>query len=325
VVAAALASAAVFSCRPEPGLGQITLQRRGALHVVDLATCRERVKPGRLGEGFFGSPLTSSDGRWTASVRSSGHGRSAKQTIWVTSRSTGRARPVFSETQYYRTIGPGETPGPIVLRGWSGDGRWIFFFVDPGGSGSIAADGLTLRVVSANGGRATKIARMLLYRDYLTWCGGRLVFTAGMDRVATNRKRLLVAKPPLWRPRLLLRAPTRAWGSSACAPNGRWVVAQSQRQSSNPSFFATHWALWRVGLDGSMRRLTSPPPGSADESPRFSRTGDALLFVRMRRGNGMLYALRGARAVGPLLFLGNNIGYYGHHDWWLTAAWSRAR
>ena len=29
--------------------------------------------------------------------------------------------------------------------------------------------------------------------------------------------------------------------------------------------------------------------------------------------------------AGPLLFLGNNIGYYGHHDWWLTAAWSLAR
>jgi hypothetical protein len=100
---------------------------------------------------------------------------------------------------------------------------------------------------------------------------------------------------------------------------------QSQPQNSDPRFFSTHWALWRVGLDGSLRRLTHPPRGSADESPRFSRTGDVLLFVRMRRGNGMLYALRGTRTVGPLLFLGNNIGYYGHHDWWLTAEWSLAR
>ena len=78
-----------------------------------------------------------------------------------------------------------------------------------------------------------------------------------------------------------------------------------------------------MGLDGSMQRLTSPPVGSADESPRFSRRGDVLLFVRMRKGNGQLFALRGRRARGPLLFLGNNVGYYGHHDWWLTAAWSR--
>jgi len=212
-------------------------------------------------------------------VRSSGHGKTAKQTIWVTERSSGHAHPVFSETQYYKTIGPGETPGPIVLSGWSGDDRWIFFFIDPGGSGSIAADGLTLRVVSVNGGRATKIARMLTYRDYLSWCGDRLVLTAGIDRIATNRKRLLIAAPPLWRPRLLVDAPERAWGPLACAPNGQSLVAQSQPQSDNPSFFATRWALWRVGRDGSTRRLTSPPRGYADESPRFSTTGRTLLFV----------------------------------------------
>jgi hypothetical protein len=324
VIAAALASAAVFSCRPEPGLGSVTLQRRGALHVVDLATCRQRVKPGLLYRGFsYSAPLRSPDGRLTASVRSSGHGKDAKQTIWVTR--DGRAHPVFTETEYYKSVGPGETPGPILLRGWSRDDRWIFFFVVPDGSGSIAADGLTLRVVSVDGGRATKIARMLLYRDYLTWCSGRLVFTAGIDRVATDHKRLLVAAPSSWRPRPLVTAPTRSWGSVACAPSGRWLLAQSQRHSSNPSRLATHWGLWRVGLRGSMRQVTSPPPGSADESPVFSRTGDALLFVRMRKGNGRLFALRGRRAVGPLLFLGNNIGYYGHHDWWLTAAWSRGR
>jgi Tol biopolymer transport system component len=133
----------------------------------------------------------------------------------------------------------------------------------------------------------------------------------------------MVASPPVWRPRPLVFGPTRSWGTLACAPNGRWLVAQSQRSSGNPSFFSTRWALWRVRLDGSTRRLTSPPAGSADESPRFSRKGDALLFVRMRKGNGELYTFRHGRTTGPFLFLGNNVGYYGHHDWWLTAAWSR--
>jgi hypothetical protein len=323
VIAAAVAATAAFSCRPEPGLGSVTLQRGGELHAIDLATCRERTRSGLLPGPS--SPLRSPRGTFEATVRASGHGKTAKQTIWITNRRTGRSHPVFSETEYYTTIGPGETPGPIMLTGWSGDERWVFFSIDPGGSGSIAADGLTLRVVSIDGGHAHKLARMLLYRDYLAWCGHRLVFTAGMDRVATNHKRLLVADPPLWRPRPLVNGPTRAWGSLACAPSGRWFVAQSQRQSDNPRFFATHWALWRVGLDGSMRRLTSPPPGYADESPRVSRKEDAVLFVRMHKGNGILYALRKGRVAGPLLFLGNNIGYYGHHDWWQTAAWSLSR
>jgi hypothetical protein len=300
----------------------VTLQRRGALHVIDLATCRERLRPGRL-PGPSG-PLRSPHGNFEASVRSSGHGKTAKQTIWITNRRTGESHPVFSETQYYKTIAPGETPGPIVLRGWSGNERWVFFFIDPGASGSIAADGLTLRVVSVDGGRPKKLAKMLPAPDYLAWCRNRLVFTAGMDRIATNNKRLMVAAPPLWKPKLLVNAPTRAWGSLACAPNRRSLVAQSQRQSNDPRFFATHWALWRVGLDGSLKRLTTPPPTYADESPRLSRNGEILMFVRMRRGNGFLYALRGRRVIGPLLLLGNSIGYYGHHDWWQTAAWPLA-
>jgi hypothetical protein len=255
-------------------------------------------------------------------VRSHGGGKSAKQTIWVINPSTGKSHPVFSETQWYKTIGPGETPGPIMLLGMSGDHSWVFFMIDPGGSGSIAADGLTLRVVSTARGRATRIGRMLPYRDYLSWCGDKLVFSGGGDRIATNHKRLLVASPPAWRPRPLVDAPNRSWGSVACSPGGRWLVAQSQRQSNNPSFFATHWALWRVGLNGSARPLSSPPPHFADESPRLSPTGHALLFVRSRRGTGRLYALRGSKLAGPLLMFGNNLGYYGHHDWWFTADWS---
>jgi hypothetical protein len=164
---------------------------------------------------------------------------------------------------------------------------------------------------------------MLVYRDYLAWCGGRLAFTAGIDRVAADRKQLLVAAPPDWRSRPLVRAPGRSWGSLACAPDGRSVVVQSQPQSDDPDFFATRWSLWRVGLDGTRRRLTSPPRGFADESPRLSRDGATVLFVRSHRGAGALYALRDGRLTGPLLSLGSQLGYYGHHDWWQTAAWSR--
>jgi len=336
VIATAIAAATAFSCRPEPGLGSIALARKGGLHVVDLATCRDRIV-GRGGKDKVtfrpdGRPhmvpyrgpvrVVTPDGAMSAEVRSSGKGKTAKQTIWVTNTGTQRSHPVFSETQSYKTIGPGETPGPIMLLGISGDYNWVFFMIDPGGSGSIAADGLTLRVVSTGHSRAIRIARMLPYADYLTWCGRKLVMTAGSWRVATDRKRLLVASPPNWRPRRLVAMPNRSWGSLACSPGRASLVAQSQTQSDVPNFFATHWALWRVGLDGSTRRLTSPPPGFADESPRFSRTGNVLLFVRSRKGSGKLYALRAARLAGPLLSVGNSLGYYGHQNWWFSADWS---
>jgi WD40-like Beta Propeller Repeat len=307
VIAAAVAAAASFACHPEPGLGTVTLERRGALHAIDLATCRDSIRHGRLPAALVRDvEVRTSKDWWTLVVSENG-----------------RRREIYRVTRHYRVVS--EDKGPIEVLGRSGDGRWIFFVIDPDSSGSLQADGLMLRAISVRGGRVFKLARMLVYRDYLAWCGGRLVFTAGIDRVATNRKRLLVAAPPLWRPRPLVATPNRSWGSLACAPAGRSLVAQSQLSSGNASFFATRWALWRVGLNGSTRRLTSPPAGFADESPRFSRDGKVALFVRMHKGNGYLYALRGTRATGPLLFLGNSIGYYGHHDWWQTAAWSLAR
>jgi hypothetical protein len=102
-----------------------------------------------------------------------------------------------------------------------------------------------------------------------------------------------------------------------CARDGRSVVVQSQAESDNPSFFATRWSLWRVGLDGSTHRLTSPPSGYADESPRLAPDGRTLLFVRSRKGIGALYALRGQKLFGPLLSLGYNLGFYGHQGWWV--------
>jgi dipeptidyl aminopeptidase/acylaminoacyl peptidase len=323
-VIAAVAAAAAFACHPHAGLGSIALTRGRNVHVIDLATCRERVRRVRPEPTHGSRPLRTRDGRWSAVVRSSGKGRTAKQTIWVVDRRTGRSRPVFAETQWYRTIGPGETPGPIELLAWSGDGRWIFFVIDPGGSGSIQADGLTLRAVSREGGRARRIARMLVYASYLTWCGGELVLSAGFDRVATDHKRLLIAAPPAWRTRPLVARAGRAWGAVVCAPQGRAVVVQSQERSDDANFFAVHWSLWRVGLDGSRRRLTAPPRGYADESPRFSRDGRTLLFVRSRKGVGRLYALRGGRVTGPLLSLGYSLGYYGHQDWWQSMKWSLA-
>jgi Tol biopolymer transport system component len=225
------------------------------------------------------------------------------------------ARTIYRVPESYRSI-PAGGPGPIILFRWSGDGRWLFFAIDPQGSASIAADGLLLQVVSANGGQPHRIGMTLAYADYMTWCGGRLIFTGGGNRLATTNKRLLVASPPSWRARPLIRTPKRAWGSVVCADD-RSLVAQAQPQSEDYNFSATKWALWRVGPDGSQRRLTMPPPGYSDDSPRFSPDGRSVYFVRSRRGLGSLFRLRGERVLDQLVKLGYNLGYYGHRSWWL--------
>lgn len=304
MVAAAVAAAAL-SCHPEPGLGTLTYVRRGQQHLLDLANCRDRIlKP----NASRPRPLTSPDGRFIATVVVKRQGEVGSNAIVVRNRSTGTTRTIYRIPESYRSI-PAGGPGPILLSRWSGDGRWLFFAIDPQGSASIAADGLLLQVISTKGGRPHPIGMTLAYSDYMTWCGNRLVFTGGGNRLATTNKRLLVASPPAWRARPLLRTPTRAWGSMACAPDGRSLVAQSQPTSNNYNFFATKWELWRVGMNGSQRRLTSPPPRSADESPRFSRSGRSIFFVRSRHGVGSLFTLQGRRLSGPLLRLGYNLGY----------------
>jgi dipeptidyl aminopeptidase/acylaminoacyl peptidase len=306
------------ACPHDASLGTVRFNRAGKTHVVSLATCSDRVA-GRAAP-FAQTPLRSAEGRFVASVRASGSGRSSRQTIWVTDLRTQRSHAVTSETEYYTRIGPGDTPGPIVPLGWSTDDRWIFFTIDPGGSGSIAADGLDLRVVAAAGGAVSKLGIMLADSDYLRWCGGELAFVGGADRVATHAKRLLAARPPEWRPRPLWNDRSRSFGSIACAPNQRSVAVLSQHSSDDANFFSTRWQLWQVGLDGSHTLLDAPPPGFADESAQWSRDGRSLLFVRERNGYGRLMLHRAGHVVGPFANLGYSLGYYGHHQWRLR--WS---
>jgi dipeptidyl aminopeptidase/acylaminoacyl peptidase len=313
VAVAAAGGGREASCPHDSSLGSVSFVRAGHTHRVSLTTCADRIT-GRARPAAATS-IRTPDGRLVARVRATGSGRSAKQTIWVTDLRTHRSHPVAAETEYYKQIGPGDTPGPIELLRWSPDGRWIVFTVDPGGSGSIAADGLVLRVVSAAGGRVWKLGVALPDSDYLAPCGGGLVFTGGADRVATHAKRLLVARPPLWRPRPLWDDPSRSFGSVTCRPGGRSIAVLSQRASNNASFFATRWQLWRVSLDGKHTLLDAPPPGFADESPQWSRDGRSLLFVREHNGYGQLMLRRDGNTIGPFANLGYSLGFYGHHAW----------
>ena len=272
-------------CTPHPGLGKVTYG-----HVaLNLATCHER---------RASLPSPPSDGLTVAAKRGS-------QTILFKGKVVLTIHELHSPN--------GLLPGPLFVEGLTPDREWILYAIDPFGSSSYAADGLTWRAIRVGGGRSYVVASGLLGGDYHSWCGGKLVMTAGTNRIATEHKWLIVTGPPDWRATRLVRAPGRAFGSMACSPDGKSIVVQSQPASSNAYFFATHWSLWRVGLDGSMTQLTHPPAHHADESPKFA--GGLLYFVRSQKGHGELYALQDEKLVGPVLSLGYSLGYYGRHDW----------
>jgi hypothetical protein len=294
--------------------GSVTYVRAGKQHTVSLATCADRVT-GKAKPVTGHRSLRSAQGRVaTIRVTKTVHGLGA-QTIVVD------GKPVLRVGEDYRKI-PGGAPGPLGLVAWSPDGSWLFYFVDPMSSASLAADGLVLRALDVADGRTVEVTRMLIDGDYLSWCGSTLVLTANGDRLAAHHKRLAAAHAPGWRLQRLWNDPKRAFGSVACAPDGKSVAVLSQHDiGSDDSFFATSWQLWRVGLDGSHTLLDRPPAGWADESPTWSPDGSAIAFVRERKGRGLLAVLTGGKVFEPLANLGYSLGYYGHHLW--PIAWRR--
>jgi hypothetical protein len=311
VLAACAAMAAGASAAPRstacPQLdGSVTYVRAGKTHVLTLATCSDRgtgkAKPAST------QALRSPSGRLARIVATK-----SQQTIEVDGKPVLRVHEDRSKV-------PGGVPGPLGLVTWSPDSRSLFYFVDPYGSSSIAADGLVLRALDVATGKTRAVGLGLMLEDYLTWCGSTLVLTLGPDRIATHDKRLVVATAPTWKPHVLWHAPGRAFGSVTCAPNGKNVAVLSQPASTNANFFATRWQLWRVGLDGSRTLLDRPPAGAADNSPVWSPDGSSLAFVRERRGWGSLSVLSGSHVFTGLANLGYRLGYYGHENWAL--AWS---
>ena len=195
----------------------------------------------------------------------------------------------------------------IELVGTSPDRKWVLYAIDRFSSASLAADGLPVRAIRVGGGRSYAIATGLVYANYCGWCDDRFVMTAGFDRTTTTHKWLVTSTPPAWGARILAKNARLAFGSLTCTGDG--VVVQST-VADPEGFRSPHWALWHVAWNGSLRRLTSPPAGASDESPRYA--AGVLYFVR----SGSLYALRSGRLLGPLLRVPRVApGFFGHTDW----------
>jgi Tol biopolymer transport system component len=103
-----------------------------------------------------------------------------------------------------RTVVLRQPKEPLIFAGFSPDGRWLLFWPDELCSASLAADGMPLQALPATGGTpVTAVGHTLLYPDFLTWCGQRLLAAAGPDRETQTASRLVVTAPPTWRQRTI--------------------------------------------------------------------------------------------------------------------------
>jgi dipeptidyl aminopeptidase/acylaminoacyl peptidase len=320
------------SCPSDPRLGRVAYLRGGALHVLDLRDCHDRivVAHGASGPVRFGAdgrpvtearraepPVVSPSGRWTAVVRTHlRHEPGVRRKVafgdelWLEPVGGGAARLL------YRV--PHGRLASIVLAGFAPDGS-VLFQLDPWNSSSMMADGLPLERVASGESVRRVLPAALLYTDWRAVCGAELLLVSGFDRYATKGKSIVELRPGSWRPRLLAGGHGLSWVSPACSADGHTVVAAAGPNGYERLFGQERRSI-RL-LDG--RRLASPPRGATDESPRLSRDGRYLLFVRSgpttpnAQSSGALYLerLSDRKLFGPLARLGPTDNYYGHYDW----------
>lgn len=300
------ASTALASCSPGAPEGKCRCWRA----VSKRRTRRAPRSCPRPMDASSRSTARSARARRTSSTRSrSGAGRAG-------SRSRARtARPPFS--------------------GWSPDGRWLLYWQNGLCSASIAADGLALKAAPASGAARprTAIGHMLLYRDYLSWCGRRLIAAVTPSRETQLHSALVETGPPAWRQRTIQQGSRLSWVSPACSPSGKLLAAAAGPSTQDSEFGVEHRSIWLLARDGKVvRQLTSPPASRlSDEAPRFSRDGRWILFVRSGvRPNGSrdtieLMPVDAAGApVAIVEFKSGDFSYYDHFDWPTEIAWSAA-
>jgi len=227
---------------------------------------------------------------------------------------------------------------PATFAGWSPDGRWLLYWAQAQCSASLSADGWPLDAVSAAGGAPSTRAvhNVLLYPDFLTWCGHTLIAASSPSRETQLGSRLVTTGPPSWRQHTI-DSGRQSWVSPTCAPSGRLLAAAAGPSTQNAGFGVQHRSIWLLTPTGRRRRrLTKPPAASlSDEAPRFSRDGRWILFVRSQviltrtssSSDDTLELVRatrtGAATPVPLVrFTSGDFSYYDHFAWPTEVDWS---
>jgi Tol biopolymer transport system component len=231
----------------------------------------------------------------------------------------------------------------LELAGWWPDGSGLLYWTDPGGSDSIAADGLPLASVSLVTGRSARLARsVLVHGSWVAFSpdGHTAAVVTGGDRTIWGGHKHIgicrssghctavaeaagtVALQPSWSPDGGTVAFTRAPATGPFGPSGH--------ADFSPYWLQRWQATSRVRLatpDGSgTRPLAAAGPGAVD--PVWGRDG-SMLFVR---ADWLWLLPAGAaaptRLAGPLGTLASPAyahSYYGYIPYPQLVAWTGAR
>jgi Tol biopolymer transport system component len=282
--------------------------------------------------------MTGGPGRDAERVRPDGYGATSVAFSPEGGRlavaSDGRERGIAVEdlaTGARHVVGRSQAGASPLLAGWSPDGRWLLFWLEPRSSASLGADGLALEAVRAGGGSPKLVAATLLYPDLLTTCGDHMVVTAGRSRYVTSGKRVIEVAAPAWSPTRISHDPSRSWFWPACTSDASRIAMTSTKNVEERRFDAAERSIWLAAPGAKPVRLVGRDgDGISDEFPRWSADGQYLLFVRhasrtQARAQLVIARVQGhaAHVLGPVAKLSPQLGYYGHDDWAAVSDWYR--
>ncbi len=178
----------------------------------------------------------------------------------------------------------------VTLNGWSPDGTRVCFWTFPEGSPSLAADGVPLSCVSAQGGTPIQVVKAMLPEPtFVAWSptGKDIAIISGANRETWFNKALVVASPNGERMQSLTTldqtalAPTWAPGGENLAYVGAPAM-QGVVGGDAARLALAGRRIWTIRMNGEKKKQLTNDTQFRDEHPLWSRDGKLIPFLRLQ-------------------------------------------
>jgi len=227
----------------------------------------------------------------------------------------------------------GSAQDGIELAGWSGDSRYVLFWLDPQFANSAMNDAVPLYSVAASGGEARKLPFGLRYGEL--WeaapSGEVIAMTEGGNRFTYTMKRIALVDVATGETLYLTDGDTASL-QPAWSPDGRQIAFTSQPDKgmvggdgNELTKLEADRRIWVMDSDGSDKRQLTDDPEYRDERPLWSRDGSQVLFARLDlEGRASLWLVPAAGGEPQQVVVlqdvepdgGRSIGWDNLFDWW---------
>lgn len=192
-----------------------------------------------------------------------------------------------SATHRLKTLVTAKQSNGFDIGPWTNDGQRLFYWLDPGHSSSIAADGLSLFEVNRNGGKPVSVGETLTGKTVLPVGGEAAVIQSGSSRFLYDKKTI-----QLWEKRHLGTLTQRGKSQSITqfepdlSPDGTSVsfvegsILQNQDMAGQSMYdWWNSLQIVTANLQTGKEQLLSNA-GHGVSSPHYGPGGNRVIFLK---------------------------------------------